>query len=79
MDRYSKSLLLRMPEWKMVAAPSMEPMPTTVSCARPIMRLISLTLLSWRMASAISGLEASSGAGIRCNRALKMLLRVLGR
>ena len=50
-----------------------------LTVAREIMRLISITLLSCQMASAISLVEASSGAGIRCSRALNTLLRASGR
>ena len=55
------------------------PTPTSVNAESSLMRMISLTEFSSRMAAAISGEEASSGAGIRYSRALKMPERVLGR
>ena len=68
-----------MPDLMMVAESSIAPMPTSVKLESEAMRMISLTELSASMAAAISGVEASSGAGMSTSRALKMLERALGR
>ena len=60
--RYRKSLRFSTPELNMVADSCMPPMPTTVSWDREIMRLISITEASWRMAWAIFTSSCSPGS-----------------